>query len=244
MQLLPNNKCKIINIVWIERGIILSIIYIIIKNYSKLKDKIIIFDNEKYCNFLKILFTKLNFNKFNKHNKKNYYFNIRKIIMNQDIIFDYLSNYDTINTKRLYLVPWYDMNDPLIFYEKNIKYKMKCDKHKIFIKEFGLCRRGSYNNDIWDFFMEKNIIYNYFKFNPDFIKKNFIIILNNFIKSNYTDTVNFISIIKEYPKVYYINNNEQKEIINNNITVNNEEDMNELISLINKKLNLVNNIII
>jgi len=50
MQLLPNNKCKIINIVWIERGIILSIIYIIIKNYSKLKDKIIIFDNDLFYN--------------------------------------------------------------------------------------------------------------------------------------------------------------------------------------------------
>ena len=41
-QQMPNTKCKIVNTVWIERGIILTILYYLIKKYNLIINKIII----------------------------------------------------------------------------------------------------------------------------------------------------------------------------------------------------------
>ena len=70
--------------------------------YNVLLKKIIIIENSKYITILKILFPKLKFKKNDmKNNNKYFYFNIRKIIKQQDIIIDYLNNYDNyINTNK------------------------------------------------------------------------------------------------------------------------------------------------
>ena len=50
-------------------------------------------------NLLKLFFPNLKFRLFKKHKKRNFYFNIRTIIKQQDIIIDYISNYsEIINT--------------------------------------------------------------------------------------------------------------------------------------------------
>ena len=186
-----NNNCKLVNIIWIDRGIILSIINYITKHYEEVKDKNIIIDvpNYRYC--LKTIYPELNIVKFTKHNKENFYFNIRKIIKKQDVIIDYLNNYDEyINTEKLHIIPWYDMNDILIIYKynKNKKYKLK--NYKLFIKDFSLCRRGNYiNNNTWDFFIEKSIYINYVSvFNKNI--QNVFNIVNYYTNKNYTNTVN------------------------------------------------------
>ena len=131
MNIIPNN-CKLVNIVWIERGIILSLISYIIDNYIKLLEKTIIIDNKNYRHFLSIIFNRLKFKEFTKHKSHYFYFNVRKIIKDQDIIIDYLNNNEFVYADKINLVPWYDMNDPLIIYERKDD-KLSLTKYKIFI---------------------------------------------------------------------------------------------------------------
>jgi len=199
-----NTNCRIINIVWIERGILFAIFAYILKNYDKLIDKIIIIDNKNYRTFFSIIFPKLKFNKYKDENSHNFYFNIRRIIKKQDVIIDYISNYKKyINTKKIKLIPWYDLNDPLIIYKYNENKKLKIKKYTIFFKIFSSCRRANYNGTIWDSYIENKIMLSYIKKNPN-IKFNFLLnFINTFIRSNYTNTTNNIIQIKEYPKIYY-----------------------------------------
>lgn len=202
-----NTNCRIINIVWIERGILFAIFAYILKNYDKLIDKKIIIDSKNYRKFFSIIFPKLKFKKY-KHelsdNIDNFYFNIRRIIKKQDVIIDYISNYKKyINTKKIKLIPWYDLNDPLILYKYNENKKLKIKKYIIFFKKFSSCRRADYNGTIWDSYIENKIMLSYIKKYPN-IKFNFLLnFINTFIKSNYTNTTNNINHIREYPKIYY-----------------------------------------
>jgi len=224
-NILLNNQCKIVNIVWIDRGIILTLIYYICKKYNKLLDKIIIINNTRYSKFLKYIFPKLKFRPFKDDHPKNFYFNIRTIIKKQDIIIDYLNNYDDyINAKKLRIIPWYDMNDVLISYEYNSNQKVKLKQYFTFLNRFK-CIRGNYiskqdrfnknifQSQIWDLLIENKILYKYKVFNPSI---NISYAFNTFIKSGYTNTV------IEYPKIYYvpINIQEEKPEENNEIITN------------------------
>ena len=163
---IENTNCKFVNTVWIEKGIILTLIYYIIKKYEILLKKTIIIDNTKHRILMKILFSELKFSKFISDSNNNFYFNIRTINKKQDIIIDYINNYDDfINTKKIKLVPWYDMNDILIVYEYDSKKKLYIDNIKNFIINFNKCRRNNYNNEIYDKFIENKIINKYFLFN-------------------------------------------------------------------------------
>ena len=123
-------NCNTVNIIWTDRGIKLAIMYVIYFYYNKIKHKNIIIFNKNFRNFAKLLFPKLLiFKKVSNtnNNNKNFYFNIRYIIKKQDIFIDYIKNYDnTIFTKKINLIPWYDINDPLIIYfynkKKNYRY--------------------------------------------------------------------------------------------------------------------------
>ena len=226
-MILNYNECKIVNVVWIERGILITIIYYILKKYKILLDKILIIDNKRYCKFLKIIFPELKFKTFKKHSSNNFYFNIRKIIKNQDIIIDYLANYtDIINTDKISLLPWYDMNDPIIIYEYKSDNKIKVKKYKLFINNFSQCQRGNYNNNIWDTFIELLILQKYAKFNRNINYYYFFNMINNFLKSTYTDTV-------QKPKIYYINNPVQNI---DNKSIDNKSIDNKIIDTDNKTI--------
>jgi hypothetical protein len=197
------NNCKIVNIVWIDRGIILSIIYFILKYYDELTNKIIIITEDIYRIYIKTLFPKLQIEDYSKHRSNNFYFNIRKIIRNQDIVIDFIRNYkSTINTSKIHLVPWFDMNDPLIAFKINNKKNLKTDKYITFINNFSKCSRGNYLNNIWDVIMENKIMKMYNKFNPTNSLINQINLFNQFIQKNYK-YLTYPSI--QYPKVYYQN---------------------------------------
>jgi len=195
------NNCKIVNIVWIDRGIILSIIYFILKYYDELKDKIIIISEDMYRIYIKLLFPKLQFEDYKKHQSNNFYFNIRKIIKNQDIVIDFMKNYKySIYTSKIYLVPWYNMYDPLIGFRIDNKKKIKIDKYQIFINNFSKCSRANYLNNIWDLIIENKIMKMYNKFNPSNTLINQINLFNHFILKNY-QYLTYPSI--QYPKIYY-----------------------------------------
>jgi hypothetical protein len=259
-HILPNIPCRLVNIVWIERGILLTIIYNILIKYNILLNKIIIIDIHSYRIFLKKIFPNLTFKKFIKHNKANFYFNIRNIIKKQDIIIDYLANYDYfIQTKKISLIPWFDMNDIIISYEYNLNEKKNVNQTKDFIIDFCKCRRGNYNNKLWDIYIENYVFNKYYLLNKQ-ININIVInIFNDFIKSNYTNTV------IEYPKIYYIekNNNLIPQITNmqiptkenpsiksnsdindiKKVDVNKNCALNELLELINNNMDVINRII-
>ena len=67
-----------INIIWIERGIILLILEHICDNYHSIKNKNIILENNKYRQFIQSIFKNLSFSQNSISNKDTFYFNIRK----------------------------------------------------------------------------------------------------------------------------------------------------------------------
>jgi hypothetical protein len=253
MNLLPYNNCKIVNIIWVDRGILLSIISFIIDNYTKLLDKTIIINNKIYRKFLRIIFSQLEFKKFKKETKNNFYFNIRQIIKDQDVVIDYLQNYnDMIYTDKINLVPWYDMNDPIILYEKSKSGRdHDINKYKEYIKSFSSCRRGNYNNSSWDLAMERSIFIKYNKFNYKVSVISIFNLFNKFILNNYTDTTNnntiYIPIMDNN-----INSNEQRQKNTdfNEQEINNKNNLekikldsnNKITALIDILSNNINNI--
>jgi hypothetical protein len=72
-NILLNSQCKIINIVWIDRGIILTLIYYICKKYNDIYNKTIIINNKIYRKFLKYIFPQLKFKPYSNHNNNNFY---------------------------------------------------------------------------------------------------------------------------------------------------------------------------
>ena len=186
-------NCKEVNIVWVERGIVVILIYMIIKNYSSLKNKVIYISNKNLKVFFSYIFSELQFTDSDKNTKKIYYLNVRKNIRKSGINIDYLINYDsTIPTKKIWLVPYYDRNDPLILYEYDEKSKLDVKEYQNIINKFGKCERGNYknNNVIWDIMFENSVLEKAKKFG----KNNLFSLINKFLKSNYTNTID---------KIYY-----------------------------------------
>ena len=247
------NNCRIVNIVWIDRGIILSIIYFILKYYDELVNKVVIITEDMYRIYVKSLFPKLKIKDYKKHKSNNFYFNIKKIIKNQDIIIDFVNNYkESINTSRVYLVPWFNMYDPLIAYRFKNEEEMKIDKYIPFINNFSKCLRANYSNNIWwDILVENKIMIRYNKFNPTNSLINQINLFNHFIIKNYK-YLTYSSI--QYPKVFYKNvipvdvTNYLKKISSledkiKHIEINSQQKMDNLIDILNNKIKLINNLI-
>ena len=266
-------KCNLVNIVWVDRGILLSIIAHIVRHHSKLIKKTIIINNKRYRKFLRVLFPELKFKEYVNDSDNNFYFNIRTIIKKQDVFIDYLSNYEkNIPTANVRLIPWFDMNDPLIIYKYNDKKNVDCIEYKLFIKDFVSCTRANYNGFIWDAYMETRILKKYTKFSGDINIISLLTYLNNYLSSEYTDTVNTITNTVLYPQIYYQPNDSHqssstltklgqpyygdnvsnaqpltKTIIDTfnvpHVDINENDKVNELIKLINDKVTQINEII-
>lgn len=211
---------KLINIIWPDRGIKLAIIYNILKYYNKIKNKNIIINNKDYRVFAKIMFPELIIIKFknNIENKNNFYFNIREIIIKKNIFIDYLYNYtnDNIPTKKLNVIPWFDINDPIIYFRYSKKNFLNFNNECTKIIYFGNINRYI-NNKLWDNIIEYNILYKYILY------KYYIFKIKLNIKIIYTI---FFSLLKKYykknDKPFIINKMEKETIIinnNNNETV-------------------------
>lgn len=225
------------NIIWIDRGIIISLIYIILKTYNKLKEKYVIIRNNRIRKFLQFLFPKLNL----INNEKNRYSNesdsdedhkdyinffIRSTPTkgsNNYIVIDYISNYNKIiPTKEIWLVPYYDKNDPLFFYiydhqndniKSNDEYLNVIEQYKI-INHFTENKRDNFKFDdkseefsTWDLFFETGTIQRFIK--SDDTQKSITLSKNPtdqflFIINKYLNNVNFLNDYKPpKPEIIY-----------------------------------------
>ena len=246
-----NNNLKIDNFIWLDRGIKLTIIYMLYSRYKYIKYKNIIINNKNFRNFAKLMFPELSILKYDKKISDPFYFNIRHIIKKQDIIIDYIKNYDnSIFTKKISLVPWYDINDPLIVYKYNKKYNININKYKDFINIFSKSRKENYNNNIsWDRYTE-NIILNLYnnKYNTNIIIKFNSYVLNDYtiINNNNLNNKNNIIILKKYNEDENNLNNEVNEnYLNykkNILEIQHKYDKNltEVINTFNNTINLIN----
>lgn len=223
-------NCNTVNIVWIERGLIIIIIYNILKNYNKLKNKKIYLSNKKLIVFFSYIFSELKFIDTFTNKKNIYIFNIRNSIYNSGVVIDYLSNYsDFIPTDKIWLVPYYDMNDPLIMFEYNLNKKLNVQIYDEHFKQFSNCHRGNYMNKglIWDILFENYVI----KKADTFGIKKLYFLINNFVNSKYTDTIKTFY----YPlDNTFITNN---TFIRNNTLTENKKETIKIIDLMNKKIN-------
>jgi hypothetical protein len=236
----PNLK----NIIWIERGIKTMLIYFIIKYYNIIKNKNIIIENKDYRRFCKNFFTELTFKKFNINNTdydNNFYFNIRNKIIKRDIFIDDLNNYYNkyIPTKKIYLIPWFDINEPIICYKYRDNYKLNYYKEYNKIMYFGNFNRNI-NNKLWDLEYEYIILNKY---------KNYKSI--KYIKYVYRL---FFSLLKQYyssnkiqrPIIKYINRIIERPFIIKEITkpiiVENDELQDKIIDLANSTIDKYKNI--
>jgi len=227
-------NCNPINIVWIERGIILVLIDYFINNYKFLLKKNVIIDNKKYRQFFRLLFPKLVFNKYTSHSNNNFYVNIRRIIKQQDIVIDYLDNYDeTIPSNNVNLVPWFDINDILIIYYHNNK-NTPVNKYRLLFNQL-ICQRGNINNSgfSWDVMREKQVLVNYTKINPQINWNKIFYIINTFFRKNLRK-----NIINHYIYMpYNVNTNKTDNIV---INENYDEDkMTDFLKTLDKKLSIM-----
>jgi len=207
-------NCKEVNLVWVERGIIVIMIYIILKNYDSYKNKKIYISNKNLNVFFSYIFDKLTFVDDIKC-KDVLIFNIRKEVKKEGVTIDYLSNYDNyVPTNKIWLVPYYDMNDPLILFEHSKYGRLDVDIFEEKFKNFSSCERGNYMNKgiIWDVLFENCVIEKARKFGID----NLYFIINNFVKNKYTNTIERIY----YP---FMGFNETKKEPSINLTIKNQE---------------------
>ena len=179
-----NFKCNMVNMIWIDRGIILTIINFITKFYNEIMNKKIYIENNMYRKIISKIFKNMNFT--NKVGKNTFYFNIRKIIKKQDIVIDHIkNNAGYINGDYFMLVPYYDNNDPLIAYRYSKKSKKDVNLILKSTNSFSRCGRGNYNNTIWDFYIEHYIINKYCKFFNNSKCNDVIKFINNHLNYSY-----------------------------------------------------------
>ena len=194
-----NNNCRISYVIWNDRGIILSIIYMILKKYKKLKNRILIINNKTYRTIIKQLFPELNVDRYREDDKDNFYFNIRSVIKEQDVYIDIIKNYDKyVHTKKIYLLPWYDMNDPLIVYSYNSKYKIRIQKFIDYIDMFTKMKRCNYNGSLWDTTIEYNIFKKYNMVKPSDNIKTVYSMFNQYVMKNYHSNLPVVKYMTQY----------------------------------------------
>jgi len=263
------NSCNPVNIVWIERGIILALIDYLTNNYKYLNKKFIIVENRIYRHFLRMLFPFLHFKHYqeNDNNPNNFYFNIRRILKNQDIIIDYLKNYDTIiHTSKVELIPWYDANDILVIYHYNVNKQFIPESYKQTLTVFSDCQRSNFYGHLWDLFHEKQILLNYVqKINPQINWNYLFMLINTFFKKNIKhNMVNRYFYIKEETTIEKTDStvenktqetNEIKEIKpikpnpkpSETIEINHlssENQINQILKVLSQKISLINEVLV
>ena len=250
------------NNIWIDRGIIISLVYYISNNIKDIKKKKLMIDNKNIRSIIKILFPDIIIKKYVNTNTNSININIKNH-NNKGICIDYVKNYDKfINTDYIKLIPWCDINDPLILYKYNIK--VKINKYKILdkIKNFSLkvLKYDENNPTKWNFLIEKkifnkhNIIYNN-------IDCKYIILSNlpdyiDIIDKGYIELKNKIylfrniinNLLYQYNKALLIilDNNEDKVVIKSFILEYNKDIVllyNHLFDLNNSNKIKLNNVI-
>jgi hypothetical protein len=171
----------------------------ILKKYKKLKNRILIINNKTYRTIIKQIFPELTFDRYREDNEDNFYFNIRSVIKEQDVFIDIIKNYDKyVHTKKIYLLPWYDMNDPLIVYSYNSKYKIRIQKFIDYIDMFTKMKRCNYNGSLWDTTIEYNIFKKYNTIKPSDNIRMIYRMFNQYVMKNYHYNLPVVKYMTQY----------------------------------------------
>jgi len=159
------------NLEWEDKNIILSLFLYLTLNYKELKDKVIIINHQFFMNIIKEFFFKLTF----KHKDDDKYQNkvhiyIKEISKNSGLYINNIHNFESIYNYKISLIPWYDIQNPLImFYKEKGKQVMdKDDVYKSIIKFNKHLRYKNYNMvglnkyrcsvNVWDSYYEIEIM--------------------------------------------------------------------------------------
>jgi hypothetical protein len=171
----------------------------ILKKYKKLKNRILIINNKTYRTIIKQIFPELTFDRYREDDEDNFYFNIRSVIKEQDVFIDIIKNYDKyVHTKKIYLLPWYDMNDPLIVYSYNNKYKIRIQKFIDYIDMFTKMKRCNYNGSLWDTTIEYNIFKKYNTIKPSDNIQMIYSMFNQYVMKNYHYNLPVVKYMTQY----------------------------------------------
>ena len=154
-----------------NKGILLALLYFILKKYKHLINLKIKINLSKYQKILKLLFSDLKFSSSEKDT-----FNININTKEQgDLNITYINFLEEIKANKIYIVPWFDGDNPLIMFMKSNKIQNINEINKKIV-DWHNCSRtqplalgpidiphNKFNN--YDEFIENNILNKYIKFN-------------------------------------------------------------------------------
>lgn len=159
------------NLEWEDKNIILSLFLYLTLNYSIIKEKVIIINHQFYMSIAKEFFFKLTF----KHKDKDKYQNkvriyIKEISQNSGLYINNIHNFESIYNYKISLIPWYDIQNPLIMFykeegeqimDKDSVYKsiIKFNKHLRY-KNYNVVGLNKYrcSVNVWDTYYEIEIM--------------------------------------------------------------------------------------
>jgi hypothetical protein len=158
-----------------NKGILLALLYFILKKYKHLINLKIKINLSKYQKILKLLFSDLKFSSSDKDT-----FNININTKEQgDLNITYINFLDEIKSNKIYIVPWFDGDNPSIMFMKSTKIQNINEVNKKIVDWHNCSRTQSYNKfNNYDEFIENNILNKYIKFNNKWSYNDLITYIN------------------------------------------------------------------
>ncbi len=158
--------------IWEDKSIIIGIFVYLIKYHDILKKyrRRVVIDNFPYRNIIQFFFFDLKIRKQNKpHYKKPLIINIKNVRDEGSIYINNINNFRDLNSKKIRILPWYDLDNPVVIFEKMENYERDVDivKKDItyftkYIRRLPTGIRGSTKGncivDIWDAYYEIKIL--------------------------------------------------------------------------------------
>jgi hypothetical protein len=153
------------NIIIEDRGIIVGIMYYILKRINRLFNKIIVIHDKRIRDIIKYFFYDLNIKKAGD----GFQINIRNNNHNSGLIINNLNNLpEKIHAKKVYYLLWFNKDNPIVMYEYEQnkikdKNKIKKDFDNFYRTLHEMCKVAEWNvtsdNDIIKKFTKRYIIY-------------------------------------------------------------------------------------
>ena len=164
---MQNNNTYNHLLTWEEKSIILGVIMYLSKHHEKMINKTIIIQDKFYRTIIKKIFDDLMIKK--KSNSVDIFqINIKNNVQN-GLIINNLNNLNKINNKKVILLPWYNIDNPIVMYKWKPNEIGDIKKFKDDVKKFtkyerqrsygiNSIMRTKHNVDMWDTYYEYKII--------------------------------------------------------------------------------------
>jgi hypothetical protein len=158
-----------------NKGILLALLYFILKKYKHLINLKIKINLSKYQKILKLLFSDL---KFSSSKKDTFKININTKEQG-DLNITYINFLEEIKANKIYIVPWFDGDNPLIMFMKSKKIQNINEVNKKIVDWHNCSRTQLYNKfNNYDEFIENSILNKYIKFNNKWSYNDLITYIN------------------------------------------------------------------